>query len=40
MDTVIFSEPRLMDQKLWPAHCIQETWGAELHKELKVIHCI
>ena len=21
---------------LWPAHCVQESWGAELHKELKV----
>ena len=23
-------------QVLWPAHCVQESWGAELHKELKV----
>lgn len=26
-----------MDQKLWPAHCIQNSWGAELHPDLKVV---
>ncbi len=23
-------------QTLWPRHCVQESWGAELHKDLKV----
>merc|ERR1719362_2653455 len=26
-----------MDQKLWPAHCVQESWGSEFHKDL-IIH--
>lgn len=21
---------------MWPRHCVQDSWGAELHKELKV----
>ena len=25
-----------MEQTLWPRHCVQESWGAELHKDLKV----
>ena len=25
-----------MDQKLWPAHCVQESWGSEFHKDLIV----
>ena len=25
-----------MEQVLWPAHCVQDSWGAELHKDLKV----
>lgn len=29
------SIPR-MDQIMWPRHCVQESWGAELHKDLKV----
>ena len=36
-DTVIFEGPPLMKQRLWPRHCVQDSWGAELHKELKVI---
>jgi len=24
------------DQIMWPAHCIEETWGAELHKDLTI----
>jgi len=35
-DTVVYSEPAVMEQKLWPVHCVQNTWGAELHDELKV----
>ena len=26
----------MMEQKLWPAHAVQGTWGAELHEDLKV----
>lgn len=36
-DTVIFAGPPLMKQRLWPRHCVQDSWGAELHKDLKVI---
>ncbi|KAG8228747.1 hypothetical protein J437_LFUL009669 [Ladona fulva] len=36
-DTVIFEGPPQMRQKLWPRHCVQESWGAELHKDLKVM---
>lgn len=25
-----------MEQIMWPRHCVQETWGSELHKNLKV----
>jgi nicotinamidase/pyrazinamidase len=24
-----------LDQVLWPDHCVQNTWGAEFHKDLK-----
>jgi len=38
-DVVIFEEhddiPK-MEQVMWPRHCVQESWGAELHKDLKV----
>ena len=36
-DTVIFQDYPDIDQKLWPAHCIQGSWGSELHPELKVV---
>uniref|UniRef100_A0A0A9XRM6 nicotinamidase n=1 Tax=Lygus hesperus TaxID=30085 RepID=A0A0A9XRM6_LYGHE len=36
-DTVTFDGPHLMNQRLWPRHCVQESWGAELHKDLKVV---
>lgn len=36
-DTVIFAGPPPMKQRLWPRHCVQDTWGAELHKDLKVV---
>jgi len=26
-----------MKQRLWPRHCVQDSWGAELHKDLKVV---
>lgn len=35
-DTVTFEGPPLMKQRLWPRHCVQDSWGAELHKDLKV----
>lgn len=35
-DTVLFDDGRI-EQKLWPVHCVQNSWGAELHPELKVI---
>ncbi|CAC5389331.1 unnamed protein product [Mytilus coruscus] len=35
MDTVIFEGPPPTVQKLWPSHCIQGSWGSELHTELK-----
>ncbi|KAI5645901.1 isochorismatase family domain-containing protein [Phthorimaea operculella] len=36
-DTVVFAGPPPMKQRLWPRHCIQDTWGAELHKDLKIV---
>ena len=35
-DTVTFEGPPRMEQVLWPAHCVQESWGAQLHQDLKV----
>lgn len=35
-DTVTFAGPPPMKQKLWPRHCVQDSWGSELHKDLKV----
>lgn len=32
-DTVLFLKPEL-EQKLWPVHCVFDTWGAQLHKDL------
>ena len=26
------------NQVLWPDHCVQESWGAELHKDLAIPH--
>lgn len=36
-DTVIFEGPPNIEQKLWPAHCIQGSWGSELHPNLKIV---
>ncbi|XP_015587924.1 uncharacterized protein LOC107264311 [Cephus cinctus] len=36
LDTVLFLEPQL-EQRLWPRHCVMDTWGAQLHKELYII---
>ena len=35
-DLVTFEGPPKMEQVLWPAHCVQESWGAQLHQDLKV----
>lgn len=36
-DTVIFDTTPPVEQKLWPRHCVQNTWGADLHGDLKVV---
>ena len=35
-ETVTFEGPPRTDQKLWPRHCVQGSWGARLHPELLV----
>ncbi|XP_014472036.1 PREDICTED: nicotinamidase-like [Dinoponera quadriceps] len=35
-DTVVFSQPHVT-QKLWPKHCVKDTWGAELYKNLLIV---
>lgn len=35
-DTVVFEGPPKTEMKLWPAHCVQESWGSELNKDLTV----
>lgn len=37
-DTVIFDGPSPISQLLWPAHCIQNTWGSQLCDELKIVN--
>ncbi|XP_066150729.1 nicotinamidase-like [Euwallacea fornicatus] len=36
-DTVVFDGDPPRSQKLWPRHCVQNTWGSELFKDLKVV---
>uniref|UniRef100_A0A6M2DGA1 nicotinamidase n=1 Tax=Xenopsylla cheopis TaxID=163159 RepID=A0A6M2DGA1_XENCH len=36
-DTVVFAGPPPMKQRLWPRHCVQDSWGSELHEDLKVV---
>ncbi|CAN8004641.1 unnamed protein product, partial [Ixodes hexagonus] len=40
LDTVVFidrrSESGCIEQTLWPSHCVQDSWGAELHKDLRL----
>ncbi len=36
-DTVVFESYPDIGQKLWPAHCVQNTQGAELHPKLRII---
>lgn len=36
-DEVVFDiNGEKTDMQLWPSHCVQNTWGAELHKDLKI----
>lgn len=35
-DTVVFEGPPPIEQKLWPRHCVQESWGSQLHSELHI----
>lgn len=35
-DLVVFKGPPKTEQILWPAHCIQGSWGSDFHKELKI----
>jgi len=35
-DTVIFDSQPKIEQKLWPIHCVQDTWGAALHSDLYI----
>lgn len=36
-DTVIFEGPPRIEQKMWPVHCIQGSWGSEIHPDLKIV---
>ncbi|CAB0040831.1 unnamed protein product [Trichogramma brassicae] len=36
-DTVTFKGPPQVKQRLWPRHCVQDTWGAEIHADLKIV---
>ncbi|XP_037087110.1 nicotinamidase-like isoform X1 [Pollicipes pollicipes] len=36
-DKVVFDGEPVREQVLWPAHCVQDSWGAQLHPDLKVI---
>ncbi|KAJ0172033.1 hypothetical protein K1T71_012006 [Dendrolimus kikuchii] len=35
-DTVIFAGPPPMKQRLWPRHCVQDTWGATIADALAI----
>jgi nicotinamidase-related amidase len=38
-DVIVFDVHRNgvpMEQKMWPRHCVQGTWGSQLHQDLKV----
>ncbi|XP_013775868.1 uncharacterized protein LOC106460685 [Limulus polyphemus] len=36
-DEVVFDGSPPTKQKLWPRHCVQNTWGAKLHQDLILI---
>lgn len=35
-DTVVFDGPVVLEQTLWPTHCVQHSHGAQLHPDLKI----
>lgn len=35
-DVVVYDKIPIIDQVLWPRHCVMNSWGAELHKDLTV----
>ncbi|XP_074650893.1 nicotinamidase-like isoform X2 [Tubulanus polymorphus] len=37
LDKIVYAGPPKQEQILWPKHCVQNSWGSELHKDLKVI---
>lgn len=37
LDTVVFDGPHVTEQTLWPSHCVQNSWGAKLHEDLKIV---
>ncbi|CAN8000415.1 unnamed protein product [Ixodes pacificus] len=40
LDTVVFCDPcsesGCVEQTLWPSHCVQGSWGAQLHEDLRL----
>lgn len=36
-DVVEFFGPPVFNQTLWPDHCVQGTWGSELHRNLRKV---
>jgi exosome complex component RRP4 len=37
LETIRFKGPPVLDQIMWPEHCVQKSWGSELHKDLVVV---
>ncbi|GAB1866189.1 nicotinamidase [Camponotus japonicus] len=35
-DTIVFLQPYIT-QILWPRHCVMNTWGSDLHKDLLIV---
>lgn len=35
-DVVVYDKLPLINQILWPRHCVIDSWGAELHNGIKV----
>nr|XP_022905832.1 nicotinamidase-like [Onthophagus taurus] len=35
-DTVVFALPAPYTQKLWPKHCVENSWGSELDMDLRI----
>jgi len=36
-DEVVYDETPLVRQVLWPPHCVIDSWGAKLHKDVTVL---